>query len=165
MSTHGCGLLSQPPDRPDAGEGMCCIGAAVMGPGHCTCWVPIFDAEQQEITPGLPLPPVPVKLCATCAYRPNSPERQGDEGFAGDAGLLDELVATGAPFFCHQGIRKPIAWRHPPSGTEIPGHPGGYDPPIRDGVPYKADGSPAFVCAGWLLRRAKETQRQGENAA
>ena len=80
-------------------------------------------------------------------------------------GLLDELVATGAPFFCHQGIRKPIAWRHPPSGTEIPGHPGGYDPPIRDGVPYKADGSPAFICAGWLLRRAKETQRQGENAA
>lgn len=334
MSTHGCGLLSQPPDLPDAGQGTCCIGAAVMGPEHCTCWVPVYDADQQEITPGLPLPPVPVQMCATCAYKPSSPERRGDDGYAGDQGLLDDLVMSGTrpvfeavqiplnnrageivaytfvdladarlaevrwylaatgyamrierigngkrralllhrevmglapgdpsvdhingdkldnrrsnlrvgrqclnlqnrgpnsghpwargvtydaarrkwaayvkldgrkhflgrytdpeeaagaasefrsehmpwsadarrldgitPFYCHQGIRKPIAWRHPPSGTEIPGHPGGYDPPIQDGVPYKADGSPAFICAGWLLRRAKEAERQGEHAA
>ena len=33
---------------PDAGEGMCCIGAAVYGPGHCTCWTPVYDLDQAE---------------------------------------------------------------------------------------------------------------------
>ena len=111
------------------------------------------------------IPPVPVRMCATCAYRPASPERRGEDGYAGDEDLLDELVATGSPFYCHQGIRKPVAWRHVPSGTEIPGHPGGYDPPILDAVPYKADGSPADLCAGWLLRRVKEHQYQEGTAA
>jgi hypothetical protein len=55
----------------------------------------------------------------------------------------------------------PVAYRHP-SGAEIPGHPAGYDPPIVDGVPCKADGTPADLCAGWLLRCAKLS---GEPAA
>lgn len=119
-----------------------------------TCWEEIYDLDQQPIRPGMPLPPVPVRMCGDCAYRPGSPERQGDDTYKGDQDLLDELVATGQSFYCHAGIRRVTAWRHP-AGVEIPGHPGAYDPPIKDAVPYKADGTPANLCAGWLLRRVK----------
>ena len=159
MIGHGC--ADGMPDFPDAGEGMCCSGAAIYGPHRCTCWEPVYDLEQQPLKPGLPLPPIPVKLCGECAYRPGSPESRSEEGYAADADLLDELVATGAPFLCHVGIRLPLKWVHP-SGAEIPGHPGGYDPPFLDGIPYKADGTPADVCAGWLWRRVRETQRADE---
>lgn len=159
MIGGSCALLAQPPDLPDAGEGACCYGSASNGKDRCTCWVPVYDTEQQPVQPGLPLPPIPVQMCGSCAYRPNSPERRGEDSYAGDAELLDDLVATGQPFYCHQGIRRPVKWRHEPTGIEVPGHPGGYDPPIQDGVPYKADGTPAYICAGWLLRRAKETAK------
>jgi hypothetical protein len=153
-----CSLLlhGTAPDLPDAGNGGCCYGAAVYGPQRCTCWTPVYDLEQQEVTPGLPLPPIPVQMCHDCAYRPHSPEREGDADVAGSGELLDELVRSREPFYCHQGIRHPVAYRHP-SGAEIPGHPAGYDPPIVDGVPCKADGTPADLCAGWLLRCVKET--------
>ena len=154
----GCHLGGQPPDLPDAGEGFCCWGALMNGKDRCTCWEPRYDLEQQEITPGLPLPRIPVRLCESCAYRPGSPERQGTEGYQGDQEFLDELVATGDLFVCHQGIRRPVSWVHP-SGAEVPGHPAGYAPPIRDSIPYKADGTPADICSGWLLRRVKEVQR------
>jgi hypothetical protein len=158
MSAITCGLSDIPPDLPDAGQGMCCYGAAIYGPERCTCWVPVYDLEQQEVRPGLPLPRIPVKMCDACAYRPNSPERRGEDGYKGDAEELDRMVATGELFVCHVGIRKPILWRHP-SGAEVPGHPAGYDPPIVDSIPYKADGTPADICSGWLLRRAKESSR------
>ena len=158
MSASICGMSSTPPDLPDAGEGMCCYGAAVYGPQRCTCWTAVYDLEQQEIRKGLPLPRVPVKMCDECAYRPNSPERRGEEGYQGDEGFLDDLVRSGELFACHVGIRLPLKWVHP-SGAEVTGHPGGYDPPIVDGIPYKADGSPADICSGWLLRRAKEASR------
>jgi hypothetical protein len=158
-------------DLPDAGEGMCCDGAAIYGPHRCTCWTPVFDLEQQPLKIGLPLPPVPVRMCEPgpdgedgCAYRPGSPERSGDESYAGGDGELDRLVATGTPFYCHRGIRRPVAWRHP-SGAEIPGHPGDYDPPVEGGVPYKADGTPADICAGWLWRRAKVVAAQEQSGA
>lgn len=156
MTALDCALTGKPPELPDAGHGACCIGAAVHGPQRCTCWVPVYDLDQQPVRPGLPLPRVPLRMCGDCAYRPHSPERQGAEDYAGDEDLLEELVASGTPFYCHEGIRHPIAWRHP-SGVEVPGHPGSYDPPILAGVPYKADGTPANVCTGWLLRRAKVT--------
>ena len=31
--------------------------------------------------------------------------------------------------------------------------PGGYDPPIVDSVPYRTDGTPEELCAGWDARR------------
>lgn len=68
-------------------------------------------------------------------------------------------MATGEPFACHQGMRRPVKWVHP-SGAEVLGHPAGYAPPIVDGVPYKADGTPGDLCGGWFLRRVKEMQRQ-----
>lgn len=141
-------------ELPDAGRGTCCMGAAVYGPQRCTCWVPVHDLEQQPIKPGWPMPPVPLKMCGDCAYRPRSPERQGEAGYAGDEDLLEDLVTSGKPFYCHAGIRRIATLRHP-SGAEVPGHPGAYDPPILANVPYKADGTPANLCAGWLLRAAK----------
>jgi len=150
-----CGATHPALELPDAGEGACCIGAAVYGPDRCTCWTEEHDLEQQPPQADLlPLPPVPVRMCADCAFRPNSPERTGVAGYQGDADSLDALVASGEPFWCHQGMRKVARLRHP-SGAVIDGHPAAYDPPIVGSVPYKADGTPGNVCAGWLLRRAK----------
>jgi len=153
----GCDML--PPDLPDAGEGACCMGAAVYGPRRCTCWEPVYDLEQQPVKPGEM--GMRVKMCADCAYRPNSPERRGEEGYQGDPESLDEMVATGDMFACHQGIRRSVRWVHP-SGAEVPGHPAGYAPPLHDGKPYKADGAPADICAGWAARRLKHMWREAE---
>lgn len=144
-------------DLPDAGQGKCCPGARLMGPQACTCWTAVYDVEQQPVQAGIPAVPVPVRMCGDCAYRPGSPEKQGDESHRGGQELLDQLVATGEPFYCHSGIRRKVSHRHP-SGTEIDGHQGDYDPPIVDAVPYKADGTPGDLCAGWFLRRVKEAQ-------
>ena len=157
MSAIGCVILGQPPDLPDAGEGTCCIGAAVYGKDRCTCWTAVYDLEQRSLQPG-PMG-MRVSMCADCAYRPNSPEKRGEEGYEGDTEFLDGLILTGEFFACHQGIRLPVKWVHP-SGAEVPGHPAGYNPPLRDGVPYKADGTPADLCAGWAARRLKQMWRE-----
>lgn len=150
------GSYGPQPPLPDAGDGACCWGALNGGPDSCTCWEPVYDLAQAAVVPGEPA--TRDLMCSSCAYRPGSPERTGDESYAGDQDELDRLAAGGTPFFCHAGIRVPVAWRHP-SGVTIPAHPGGYDPPILAGVPYKADGSPADRCAGWdARRRALETQ-------
>lgn len=149
---------SLPPldDLPDAGEGMCCMGAAVWGPHRCTCWEPEYDMDQQELVPGHQ--GLRTEMCEDCAYRPHSPERQGDPKHAGDEEQLMDLVYSGQPFTCHQGIRRPLIWCHP-SGATYPGHAANYDPPMSDGVPYKADGTPADICAGWaaLWLKAQES--------
>lgn len=38
-------------DLPDAGEGVCCMGAAAMGPERCTCWEPVYDLDQADPDP------------------------------------------------------------------------------------------------------------------
>ena len=162
MSTNTCGIFGQPPDLPDAGEGACCMGAAVYGKDRCTCWEPIFDLEQQPLKPGEM--GLRTRSCSDCAYRKNSPERRGADGYQGDPESLDEMVMTGSMFACHQGIRRPVKWVHP-SGAEIPGHPAGYAPPLHDGKPYKADGTPADLCAGWAARRLKHMWREQEAEA
>lgn len=151
MTDLGCRLSGKPGALPDAGRGVCCFGAAEYGPNRCTCWTAVYDLDQLPIRPGLPLPRVPLRMCGDCAYRPHSPERRGDDTYAGDEDLLGQLAEEGTPFYCHEGLRIPVTWRHP-SGAEVPGHPGGYDPPIQAGVPYKASGTPADLCTGWLLR-------------
>ena len=152
-----CGNFGQPPDLPDAGEGACCWGAIIHGKDRCTCWVAVYDLEQQPLKPG-PMG-LRVRMCDSCAYRANSPEKRGEDGYQGDAEFLDGLILTGEFFACHQGIRLPVKWVHP-SGAEVPGHPAGYNPPLRDGVPYKADGTPADLCAGWAARRLKQMWRE-----
>lgn len=156
-----CGLARPVPDLPDAGEGMCCDGAAIFGPRRCTCWVPVYDLDQAEPDPlavkllAAGVEPVTrAKPCADCAYRPDSPERQGSPEVIGDQELLEEIVTSGSRFWCHQGIRRPVAWQHP-SGAQVPGSPVNYSPPIVGAVPYQASGQPAEVCAGWAARRAR----------
>jgi hypothetical protein len=135
----------------DAGQGECCPGARVT-PLDCTCWTPVYDLEQQPPAPGTPPVAGTARMCGDCAYRPRSPERQGDPGVKGDAAALDQLAAGGTPFWCHQGMRRPVRWVHP-SGAELPGSPADYRPPVAGGIPRKADGTPGDLCRGWLLRR------------
>lgn len=138
----------------------CCEGNALGGPGSCTCWEPVYDLDQQpidEVKARLLAAGVRANtrrlMCGDCAYRPDSPEKSGDETYRGGVDFLDALAIREAPFWCHQGMRIPLRWRHPKTGMEIPGHPGAYKPPVRGLVPFKADGSPAELCAGWDARR------------
>lgn len=143
--------LLEDKDLPETPEPWCCEGAASMGPGRCTCWEPVYDLDQQEPRTQEPAGVRP-EMCVDCAYRPGSPERRGEEDYKGDQDLLDALVVTGRPFWCHQGVRRPVKYRHP-CGMEIEGHPAEYRPPLVAGRPYKADGSPSDLCGGWAARR------------
>lgn len=135
----------------------CCDSSAWKGHEDCTCWKPVYDLEQQPVRPHEPTQSQP-KMCADCAYRPKSPERQGDPEHEGDEDLLENLAASGRPFWCHQGIRRPIKYVHP-TGAEVPGHPANYCPPMIDGRPYQADGSPALLCGGWsALNRSHDKE-------
>jgi len=91
-------------------------------------------------------------MCEDCAYRPQSPERSGDDRYAGDADQLEAWASTGTPFHCHDGMRKRVARWHP-AGRLILDSADTYEPPIREGVPYRADGQPGLLCAGWDARR------------
>jgi hypothetical protein len=115
----------------------CCYAAANDGPAACTCWEPIFDMEQLPPRIGLE-PETRTRQCGDCAYKPDSPERQADP-----CALLDL-----ENFWCHRGIRRPTSWQHL-DGRVRPGSEADYQPPIVDGVPYRADGRPAARCAGW----------------
>jgi hypothetical protein len=95
---------------PDPVSGACCDGSAVKGPQYCTCWTPRFDLEQQPPVEGEP--GTRTAMCADCAYRPGSPERQGDERYNGDPEFLDRIVVTGEMFFCHAGIRQAVKLVH-----------------------------------------------------
>lgn len=139
---------------PDTG-GECCYGAAIYGPDRCTCWEPVFELDQ--------LPPIVdaettarSEMCPDCAYRPGSPE-------LADPHIRPDLLASPAgerPFWCHQGMRAPVAWVHPPTGMRIDGDPArDYRPPMVDDRPYRADGQPAEICAGWAVRHRKATIR------
>lgn len=141
----------------------CCDGAASKGPAWCTCWMPVYDLEQQQPDTST-AHAVRTGMCGDCAYRPGSPEKSGDDSYRGDANELERLAAQDR-FWCHQGFRKPLRWRHP-AGIEIDGHPGNYDPPSVDFVPYKANGTPGELCAGWDARRraltAQHEREQGK---
>lgn len=129
----------------------CCISSAEDGPTGCSCWEPVYDLDQQPPIDGLE-PSTRDSMCADCAFRPDSPERSGDDRYQHS----DDDVLDLDHFWCHQGIRKPIAFRHP-SGIVVETDVDAYKPPQRDHVdangkiyrvPYKADGSPADRCAG-----------------
>lgn len=118
----------------------CCYPAAEDGARFCTCWRPIFDERQRKPRTAVE-PQTRTKACTDCAYRRGSPERERGEDLEG----LDN-------FWCHQGIRRPIAYRHP-DGRVRPVKDwlksADYQPPQIDGVPYRADGRPADRCGGW----------------
>lgn len=132
----------------------CCLGAAEYGPQRCTCWVPIYSHAEQgkpwQATPGQR-----ETMCEDCAYRPDSPERNGDPNQRGsEPGELDRIAETSI-FWCHQGIRRLIAYEHPTLGFRVEPRGTSYDPPIINAIPYRADGTPAEKCAGWAARRAQ----------
>lgn len=131
----------------------CCYASVEDGPASCTCWEVVFDSDQVVVETPVALgdiEPWP-DMCGDCAYRPDSPERNGDERY--DHGeLLDELPDGEVPFWCHRGMRKVKEWRHP-LGIVIAADGDYYVPVQADGVPYQTDGSPARQCAGWAARR------------
>jgi hypothetical protein len=139
--------------------GDCCIGAAVYGIGRCTCWEPVFDLAQQPLLNGgaAPAPEdiaVRAKCCADCAYRNDSAER-GD--LDGTAELLDVAHSERREFWCHQGVARVVALRHP-DGRELPAGEGDYRPPVGPAerpIVWKADGTPGERCAGWAAHRGR----------
>lgn len=127
-------------------EYFCCYGAAGMGRDRCTCWEPVYDLEQQPLENGGVPPAEPAtrrKCCADCAYRNGSPERERGE----------ELPrGPDKEFWCHQGMRRAVAYRHPESGREVPAGDGDYQPPVGPRsrpFAWRADGTPGERCAGW----------------
>lgn len=129
----------------------CCMGAAVYGVNRCTCWQPIFDLEQQPL--GAQTEPVTrAKCCEDCAYRNGSPERSDDYE-------EDELLAIAhddaREFWCHQGVRRVVAFQHPDGRALLAGD-GDYRPPIGPAerpVVWRADGTVGERCAGWAAHR------------
>jgi hypothetical protein len=155
---HICGGGGAPNDTLRVLSGLlsCCHGAAEDGPADCTCWEPEFDVDQAPIDPGLPVA-TRSAMCSDCAYRPDSPESTADDRYA-------ERPTPGVGvFWCHQGIRKPVRWRHP-LGITVECTGDYYQPPqVRDPagniVTYRADGTPAEQCAGWAAALAREVTR------
>lgn len=166
----------------DAGRGLalvaagspweCCDGARDKGPTECSCWTPEYDLEQVKpsiaAVVGLALgeidPPQRDRMCLDCAYRPDSPEKTGGESVDGDATMLEKLAAEGTRFWCHDGMRKPVAWRHPAGIRITAASDGDYQPPIVEAVPYRADGQPGLLCAGWAARNRALTAKRGAKA-
>lgn len=131
-------------DRP-----ACCY-ASIYGHERCTCWRPVFTSPQ-----ALPQPPESATdlalrrgMCSDCAFRKGSPERTYDED------TLLALPARRQAFFCHDGMRRPAYWTHP-DGRSWPTESDDWQPPILAGIPYRANGRPALLCAGWLYRAAR----------
>lgn len=143
----------------------CCLGAAEGGPLDCTCWHPEYDLTQGTLARDEPVPATRSAMCADCAYRPTSPERSGDERYS-----QPPDPATAAVFWCHQGLRKPLRWRHRTLGITVEATTDSYEPPMRvhdnDGrpevVPYKANGLPADRCAGWAAHQVAEARMASE---
>lgn len=139
----------------------CCWGSSHDGPSGCTCWEPVYDLDQQ--------PPIAIaaehvqtraEMCADCAFRPDSPERRGDDRYSHNS---DEELRELGHFWCHQGMRKPIAWRHPTFGITLDADTDAYAPPmLRVGdtvVPFKASGAPADRCGGFAAWKKAEQLR------
>lgn len=156
MDITYCGKFLPDLPFPGVGEGACCFMAAALGPRECTCWEPVHDLAQADPRTTLDASPMP-GMCGDCAYKPGSPERRDDPDVVASSAQLEQLVATGTPFWCHNGLRRLTHYIHPPTGTVyVPdGTESAYLPPIIDGRPYKADGSPADYCAGWTARFLK----------
>ena len=138
--------------HPDAEPVYCCMGEVDDGPAGCTCWRPEYDTHQAD-----PVPPASVddlevqrRKCTDCAYRPGSRERS-DEDTAEE--LLGHAYA-GRPFFCHTECRRPDRWRHPDGRVIANPDPADYRPPVQDGIPYRLDGRPSLICAGWAAMAA-----------
>jgi hypothetical protein len=158
-----CGKFLPDFNWPDAGKGACCAGAADVGRIGCTCWEPVYDPPAQAPIRREQDATVMPRMCADCAYKPGSLERRDDPNVVASAQLLDDIVITGTPFWCHNGLPRITHYVHPATGVEY--HPdvdltSAYKPVIDENHrPYKADGSPADYCAGWSARMLRHNER------
>jgi hypothetical protein len=146
-------------DLPETGDVPCCYGVAVYGARRCTCWVEEYSVEQSPPQDG----PAAVRatMCDDCAFRCTSPERLGDERYEhSEEGEALGLAYQETPFVCHQGMRKLVRLRHP-SGAVVEVGVDAYDPPTGPGVAWKADGTPADVCAGYAAARLRIAALEG----
>lgn len=145
------------PEDPDPSPG-CCWGNLHNGPEGCTCWEPVFTVAQAEPRP--PASPADIQaqpsMCGDCAFRPGSPERT--DGFAEEA-LMESTNSLNTPFWCHAGMRRRARWTHP-DGRTVAGCTADWQPPIIHRVPYRADGRPGLLCAGWVALAARNTSPQ-----
>jgi len=135
---------------------VCCYESAIKGPGYCTCWQPVFDVDQlPAVWPDRPEDlAVRGGMCGDCAYRKGSPERSSEWE---EEALLD-LPDSGTPFWCHDGMRKPVRWDHP-DGRSVPGAADDWKPPVVRGIPFRADGRPGLLCGGWAARAVRSAVR------
>ncbi len=146
--------------HPDDDPGACCYGSA-LDPDGCTCWMPVYEQDQQKCVPPASAADLTVRAerCGDCAYRPGSPELAE----AWKAEMLLDLPARGQAFWCHDGIRRPVRWEHP-DGRVVAGAADDYHPGwcrVTPGIPYQADGRPALLCAGWAAIAARTTTTDG----
>lgn len=127
------------------------------------CWLGVYDGPQhgvdREAVVALAAgadPPQRPMMCGDCAFRPGSPERARDELYRhNDPAELDR-IARDDRFWCHDGLRRRLGftvWLDRDAGLSVPSGPGDYAPPIIDRVPYRVDGQPGMLCAGWAARR------------
>lgn len=138
--------------HPDKDGPGCCWGDVIKGPEGCNCWVPVFDTVQADpVPPGRPDDiEVQAGMCGDCAFRKGSPERE--HAYSEEA--LLSLPAEGKAFYCHEGMRRPVRWEHP-DGRTVAGSPDDWQPPMVAGLPYRLDGRPGLLCAGWAARAAR----------
>lgn len=154
LGTLGCSSYAArtwAAEHPDDEPLPCCDGS-VWDAELCTCWEPVYDVEQQPCQPITgPAELLPRhRMCSDCAFRPGSPERT--DGYTEE--MLLELPVTGEAFWCHDGMRRPAHWRHP-DGRTVPGSPDDWQPARIGAIPYRADGRPGLLCAGWAALAAK----------
>lgn len=155
---HGTGAQfgrwqdAHPGEEPPDEALHCCWGSAVYGPARCTCWEAVYDVDQTD--PVLPVPDGSIEVrqarCGDCAFRRDSKERADEWS---EEELLG-LAVAGTPFWCHDGMRRPKLYRHPVLG-DVRASGDDWRPPTVAGVPFRRDGRPGLLCAGW----AQEVRR------
>lgn len=139
------------PDQVDEVFG-CCYGEALGGAERCTCWTPVYDVDQADPVPPSSPDGIQVRhaLCGDCAFRKDSAERADEWS---EEALLS-LPAAGEPFWCHDGMRRPVRWEHP-DGRTVAGSTADWRPAKVGPVPFRADGRPGLLCAGWAARAVR----------
>jgi hypothetical protein len=112
-----------------------CYGCAGMGPERCTCDT-ISKAEHDEavLVAHVHYEQRGRKACRDCAFRRGSPEM--------DAGKTEEILRSGAAFYCHQGM--PVDAR-------------GGDAELGNYTPDDATRYP--VCPGWVALKLARMYR------
>jgi hypothetical protein len=145
--------------NPDADGTGCCWGDVLDGPEGCNCWKPVFNAEQAD--PVLPAAVedigVQKRMCGDCAFRKGSPERSDEWKQEALLSLAEEAT----PFYCHEDMRRPIRWEHP-DGRVVEGSTDDWQPPIVNGLPFRLDGRPGLLCAGWAARAGRAEAGRAE---